>query len=247
MFQNTLQLSIPDPCHEDWNQMTPQENGRYCTQCSKVLTDFTQMSDQEIIQFFENNTENVCGRLTKTQTQKIYYHYLEENKSNFYLPRIAASWLLVSWLSLSPNVNAQDLKPERTEQLLTDTTSNQPSAPRILRGTVFDTKPKEPLIGTSIIFENTERGTISDIDGKFELEIPANIPLNTNIVFKFVEYDDVYIPINTIDFSKELEIVMKKQIINHLDVVVCGRVLIDKKHIRQNRRESRKSSLPPYE
>ena len=33
---------IPEPCHENWNKMTPQEQGRHCAVCSKVVVDFTK-------------------------------------------------------------------------------------------------------------------------------------------------------------------------------------------------------------
>ena len=62
------QFSIPKPCHEDWNAMTPTEQGRFCSQCSKNVTDFTQMSDKEItIYFRQNSSSNICGRFRKDQ------------------------------------------------------------------------------------------------------------------------------------------------------------------------------------
>jgi len=39
-----LQLSIPEPCHENWHQMTPTEQGRFCNACSKEVVDFSMMN-----------------------------------------------------------------------------------------------------------------------------------------------------------------------------------------------------------
>jgi hypothetical protein len=52
IMQPIKSISIPQPCHENWNQMTPVEQGRHCIQCSKTVTDFTVMSNNEIINYF---------------------------------------------------------------------------------------------------------------------------------------------------------------------------------------------------
>ena len=42
-FQNQSKPIIPNPCHEDWNKMTPEDKGRHCSVCDKVVIDFTKM------------------------------------------------------------------------------------------------------------------------------------------------------------------------------------------------------------
>ncbi|MGQ2983205.1 hypothetical protein [Flavobacterium sp.] len=65
-------ISIPKPCHEDWNAMTPNEQGRFCGQCSKTVTDFTGMGALEIQNYLlENNGTKVCGRFKSTQLDTI--------------------------------------------------------------------------------------------------------------------------------------------------------------------------------
>jgi hypothetical protein len=44
-----------------------------------------------------------------------------------------------------------------------------------IRGTVFEQQTGETLPGVSILVENTTLGTISDFDGKFNIEIPAGV------------------------------------------------------------------------
>ncbi len=226
MNHNSFQLSILNPCQEEWKQMIPQENGRHCAHCSKLVIDFTQMSDKEISDLFKNSHERICGKLTKKQTQKIYYSYSEEKRTRFHLPRIAASWLLVSWLSLSPTVNAQKLKPEITEQVAKNTANNQTQTPRILKGTVIDAENKEPLISVEIYIDSNIHSS-SDFDGNFILNIPDNIPNQTEIVFRYLGYESQKISINSIDFSKPLNIQLKEEI--HL----LGEVIIKSKGFRR--------------
>lgn len=41
-----MKISIPEPCHEDWNLMTPVDfNRRHCAACDRTLTDFSSMTD----------------------------------------------------------------------------------------------------------------------------------------------------------------------------------------------------------
>jgi hypothetical protein len=65
-----IQLSIPTPCHEDWQQMTPSEQGRFCGACQKTVVDFTNMSDNQIIAYFKEPRASVCGRLHPDQINR---------------------------------------------------------------------------------------------------------------------------------------------------------------------------------
>ncbi|SDH47514.1 SusC/RagA family TonB-linked outer membrane protein [Bacteroides ovatus] len=54
---------------------------------------------------------------------------------------------------------------------------------RILTGTVFDDS-KEPMMGVTVMDANTKRGTVTDINGKYSLKIPAS----TIVQFSFIGY-----------------------------------------------------------
>ncbi|MBN4072576.1 hypothetical protein JYT74_00920 [Crocinitomix catalasitica] len=41
-------VSIPDPCHEDWDKMTPTEKGTFCGKCQIDVIDFTTKSSHEV-------------------------------------------------------------------------------------------------------------------------------------------------------------------------------------------------------
>lgn len=67
-----FKLSIPKPCHEDWNTMTPNEKGKFCASCSKTVVDFTQKSTQEIKEYLlENHGKRVCGHFYRKQLDSI--------------------------------------------------------------------------------------------------------------------------------------------------------------------------------
>lgn len=80
-------ISIPEPCHEDWNSMIPDSNGKFCKSCNKSVIDFTNKTDIEIHEIMmENKDKKVCGHLKTSQVNRplaliIPYHHLPQNLS----------------------------------------------------------------------------------------------------------------------------------------------------------------------
>ncbi|WP_348746173.1 hypothetical protein [Tenacibaculum sp. 190524A02b] len=84
-----FKITIPKPCHEDWNTMTPNEKGRFCNSCAKTVVDFTQKSPKEIQDYLiENKNQRVCGHFKRKQLDSIviqipestFYHQLSFQK-----------------------------------------------------------------------------------------------------------------------------------------------------------------------
>ena len=68
-------ISIPEPCNENWNSMSPNKNGKFCNSCDKTVIDFTKMNNPEIQKYFSENSNNerICG----------YYKFNQvENENN---------------------------------------------------------------------------------------------------------------------------------------------------------------------
>jgi hypothetical protein len=57
-MSKTIQLHIPTPCSENWNDMTSNEQGRFCQNCQKTVIDFSSKTDKEIFDFFAKTQEN---------------------------------------------------------------------------------------------------------------------------------------------------------------------------------------------
>lgn len=71
-MENKYKITIPEPCHENWDEMIPNENGRFCMSCSKTVVDFSSMFPEEIQHYFaENQNKKICGRFKKSQLDSI--------------------------------------------------------------------------------------------------------------------------------------------------------------------------------
>lgn len=79
-------ISIPSPCSESWNAMSPNGNGRFCNSCDKTVVDFTKMTNPEIQKYFtdHSNEGRICGHFKFEQVetpQSIRYHNLKNRFS----------------------------------------------------------------------------------------------------------------------------------------------------------------------
>lgn len=70
MKQPAIQLQIPEPCYQNWQQMTPVEQGRFCNACAKTVVDFSIMTDQQILDYLSAAAGGICGRVQQSQLQR---------------------------------------------------------------------------------------------------------------------------------------------------------------------------------
>ena len=70
-----MKISINEPCHENWDGMTPNQQGAFCNSCAKDVVDFSKMGITQIKSFFSKNesSEKVCGRFKETQLQELSF------------------------------------------------------------------------------------------------------------------------------------------------------------------------------
>lgn len=74
-MKSKYKIRIPEPCSEDWNKMTPDENGKFCSVCVKSVVDFTNKSKREIEEYLLKNREiKICGRFKKSQIDSLTIH-----------------------------------------------------------------------------------------------------------------------------------------------------------------------------
>jgi hypothetical protein len=68
-----MQLAINNPCHQNWANMLPAQQGKFCQACSKTVIDFTAMPLTQIQNYFatQGTTQDTCGRFGATQLQAL--------------------------------------------------------------------------------------------------------------------------------------------------------------------------------
>ena len=178
-------ISIPEPCHQSWNEMTPQGQGRHCQQCSKVVTDFTAMTNSQIIDYF-STYGNVCGRFGAGQLNSLNNQLeLEEaiNKTRWKKWTIAASLFLATAFvkadaqsSATPQKQEQGVKHAALEDGHTVGKVVVPrKADKVVKGTVCGSDDGLPIVGATIKVRGNNIGTMSDANGKFTLTVTDDV------------------------------------------------------------------------
>ncbi len=189
-----LVVQIPKPCHENWNQMSPTEKGKFCNVCTKEVVDFTSNSDEEIIRYLSNHG-NLCGRFRSSQLKR---KLIANRKKHNHWLSYAASLLLPMTLFSQETTSSQQ-KTSKTEQLATTTykSFNISSLQRkvathskvkqdtiMVKGVVSDDTGM-PLPGANVYVKGTNKGTTTNFDGMFEITALKG----QTLVFSYVGYD----------------------------------------------------------
>lgn len=196
MKKSKLIIQIPEPCHEDWNQMLPTEKGKFCKVCTKEVVDFTSKSDEELIRYFSTKG-NLCGRFDESQLNRELI--TDRKKRNHWLSYVASLLFPLSLFSQEKQSSVE--KAEKTVQTDTlqykklDIGSLQRKAKATLqtkndsitvKGIVTD-DTGIPLPGATILVKGTIKGTTSDFDGEYTIKI---IPGDA-LVVKYLGYETI--------------------------------------------------------
>lgn len=129
----SLKITIPKPCHENWDGMTPDEKGRFCSLCAKSVVDFTAMPRNEVERYLiENSDKEVCGRFTGAQLHRV-------PKTKKYASKMALAGLL---LSVSATLNSCFMGA-------TSTRRNTPADDKAASKVVIDSVPAPDTKKTS--------------------------------------------------------------------------------------------------
>jgi hypothetical protein len=196
MRSQRLTVTIPKPCHADWQTMTPSQKGRFCGSCAETVVDFTKMSDAETVRWLTENKETSCGRFRSDQIGKELVA-LSANR-NYFTWR-ALVFAFSAWFSAKPVEGKETLEFQTENQ--TQTSQKQPFSeiPKIIQtsdtlraftGKVLDSLTKEPIQGVSVILKGTTIGAGTNAIGNFSFELPNNLSLESaQVVVSSIGYN----------------------------------------------------------
>ena len=177
-----LQLSIPEPCHENWYHMTPTDQGRFCKACAKEVVDFSMMTDTEVLNYFTRLThDKVCGRTLPSQLERTISKPIDPKKKLFWYWNYVVMFFM--FFGKGNNAKAQagikqvtELSPvknvEESGMMVTDEVI-KPHISRVITGKIIDSDGN-PVPFVSIKIKGIDNGVSADANGAFSMRINTN-------------------------------------------------------------------------
>lgn len=182
---NNINITIPEPCHESWDTMTPTEKGRFCQLCTKEVIDFTKSSDEQIIKHLNSNG-NVCGRFSGKQLNRDLT--LTRKEQTNYFSFLFSGLFSFALLNTVPVVAQGKPRVEQTDKKYTSiplkNTLTKDSV--TVSGTIVD-ENNIPLPGVTILIKGSTKEVVTDYDGKYSITTHHNDILK----FLFVGYNTI--------------------------------------------------------
>lgn len=188
---NKFQIRLNDPCHEDWNRMTPAEQGRFCQACSKVVTDFSIMSDKELISYLTEKNVNLCGRFTHDQLDR----HLAVTKTRKFSWAYVWNIAIAAFLTIGEGYAINTRVPTTSESRIDTSKSKVGTAPEqqakaaeeTIECRIFDAATNQQLRWVTAVYEDTGKQVVPEADGRVILQRPSK---PTRIVISAIGYED---------------------------------------------------------
>jgi hypothetical protein len=137
--QQIITINVAQPCKQDWDKMTPTEQGRHCASCNKTVIDFSNYTDKELIEFFKKKPGNSCGNFSPYQLNRTLL--ITEPQNHSFLYKVFFGTALASWLGIAGTVSAQS---NNTVPIAAKHTNTPTSTKSYTKDSIKHTSIREP-------------------------------------------------------------------------------------------------------
>jgi len=200
MKPQTIKISIATPCHENWDKMLEEEKGKFCLSCQKTVVDFSRMTNEQIINYFNTASGKTCGRIAKHQLDMPISNY-RNVKTPFFNKYVAGFLMALGFYNPS---HAQNNEP-RTEQHIKGKMAvnpvNSSKKKLVINGRVISAKTKKPIPNASITIVGSDVNVLTDKNGNYIIYVPSDFQ-NTSlqVAITAVGYESFFV--TGIDYHK---------------------------------------------
>lgn len=213
-MNSKINLSNIKRCSQDWDKMTDCGAGRHCAKCKETIFDFRGLSEWEIVLKHSNSKSKVCGIYEEHQLNNTRLSdKFSKSKKGLFLAGIFG--FLASSSSFGQSNQAikskQEITPMQaysTEKIkLSARTSNKIDSLKSVSGILKDSQNR-PIIGGAVVVKGTEKGVITDVYGKFELDVTEEV----------IERDSFILSFNYFGYGKKEMILSKTAFIDKNEI-----------------------------
>lgn len=193
-------------CPQQWEAMEHVSGGRYCQGCQKEVIDFTQLSNQEIIGYFEQKRKvKTCGHFSEEQLNQLNRSLKQPPKASLQqsLSALALGTLLTaSSCQTSKGISHANCKNHKSHYEIVDRSINKKDTISAeITGAVIS-EDNEPLPGVFIQIGETNIGAVSDLDGEFKLVVTTDLMQAKVLTTKYAGFENLQINLDEVTDKK---------------------------------------------
>ena len=124
-------IKIQNPCEENWNSMSANKKGRFCSSCNKTVVDFTKMENSEIQKYFieNSNDKSICGyyKFNQVENNNTKYFNLKNRLEKIKVKpiKIVALLLLSFLFTFSSCIMGKRAEEMPEEEVINDSIKNK--------------------------------------------------------------------------------------------------------------------------
>lgn len=207
--------------------MLEEEKGKFCLACQKTVVDFSKMTNQQIIDYLNNATGKICGRVAKHQLNTPISNYVV-NKTPFFNKYVAGFLMALGFYH--PAKSQTNDKPTEIHKTV-GTIAYRPQVPAnkklVIKGRVIDAKTKKAIIGASVTIVGSEITAVTDKNGHYTLNVPNEFQnASLELVINALGFESFFV--TGLDYQKnELNVTTKMQKeIEHIkgEIMIMGKI-----------------------
>ena len=113
-MNTNLRFQITNPCEAAWDNMQQNDLGGFCLSCNKQVVDFSAMTTDQVIAFWQQpaNHQFTCGRFTQDQLNKGFDVDVAWHLSPLIKRAAAVTIIGLSMAGLPIELHAQEVTPK---------------------------------------------------------------------------------------------------------------------------------------
>ncbi len=198
-------ITIAEPCHQNWDAMTPTEQGRHCQSCVKTVHDVSNLSDEEVFDQYKKLGGNMCIRIPAHRAIVAPRPWYAKWKYGI------AATLMSFWLSAQNLVaEAQNIDGDSVDGDKDEVTFDKIT----IRGKIIDSLVNDDPIAYAIVYiykdSNQVAAGISREDGTFAIDIEQTLKNTDSLTIKIshVAYKEITQKMKDLKRTMDIEVLI---------------------------------------
>jgi iron complex outermembrane receptor protein len=143
-----------------------------------------------------------------------YFYY----KRVLLIIKLSVFMLIAGFFQLNASGTTLEKMPTAVKTDVSDKSSEKILQEKVITGIITDAATGEPLIGVTVVIDGTFQGVISDVNGKYSIQVPNN---NATLTFSYVGYLSQSIPVSR-GTVINIKLVVNAEILEEVVVVGYG-------------------------